>query len=89
MPKTPIPANIIPNSGIATLEQVYAYQQRTRSINFSATHCRPDIARAISKLCEFQLNPSEQHIQAIEQALYYLIRTKYLALKFDNTIIED
>jgi len=89
VPKTPIPANLIPNSGIATPEQVYAYQQRTGSINFSATHCRPDIARAISKLCEFQLNPSEQHIQAIEQALHYLVGTKYLALEFDGTIIED
>jgi hypothetical protein len=47
------------------------------------------MARAISKLCEFQLNPSEQHIQAIEQALHYVIGTKYLALEFDGTTIED
>jgi len=90
VPRTPIPTNLVPNSGpTATPEQVYAYQQRTGSLNFSATHCRPNIARAVSKLCEFQLNPSEQHIQAIEQALHYVVRTKYLALEFDSTTLED
>jgi len=49
----PILANLIPNSSIATLEQVYVYWRRTRSLNFAKIYYYPNIAKAMSKLCEF------------------------------------
>ena len=52
--KTLILANLVPNLGTnATLEQVYVYQQRIRSLNFAATYYCPNIAKAISKLYKF------------------------------------
>jgi hypothetical protein len=84
-PKTPLPSTELrPYDGEATPEQTYGYQQRVGSLNFTAVITRPDIARAISKLSEYLQNPSPQHVHAADQALQYVVGTKYLALEFDG-----
>jgi hypothetical protein len=45
---------------------------------------RLDISKATSKLSEFLQNLSLIHLAAAEQTLEYLVRTKYLAIKFDR-----
>lgn len=88
-PRAPIPAGLTAYDGKATTEQIFAFQQRTGSLNWPAVITRPDIARAVSKLCQFQLNPSPDHIRAAEQALRYLISTKYYAIEYDGRIPEN
>ena len=47
---------------------------------------RPDIAKASSKLSEFLTNPSLDHIVTADQALEYVVLTKYLAMEFDGKV---
>jgi len=53
-PRTPLPStDLVLYEGTATPQQIYGYQQRVGSINFTAIITRPDISKAISKLSEF------------------------------------
>ena len=84
-PKTPLPlTELVPYDGTATAQQIYAYQQRVGSVNFSAVFTRPDISKAVSKLSEFLQNPSPNHKAAVDQSLEYLLGTKYWAIEFDG-----
>jgi hypothetical protein len=84
-PKTPLPSTeLVPYDGTATAQQIYGYQQRVGSLNFSAVITRPDISKAVSKLSEFLRNPSPQHVAAADRTLEYLVRTKYWAIEFDG-----
>ena len=86
-PKTPLPSTeLVPYEGNATPEQIYNYQQRVGSANFSATITRPDISKAVSKLSEHLQNPSPQHIAASQQLLEYLVGTKWLAIEYDGKV---
>jgi hypothetical protein len=83
--KAPLPsANLIPYDGSATAQQIYAYQQRVGSLNFSAVITRLNISKTVLKLLEFLQNPSPTHIAAADQTLEYLVGTKYLAIEFDG-----
>jgi hypothetical protein len=85
IPKTPLPSTeLVPFDGTATAQQIYAYQQRVGSLNFSVVITRPDILKAISKLSQFLRNPSPIHIDAANRTLEYLVGTKYLAIEFDG-----
>ena len=65
-PKTPLPSTeLVPYDGTATAQQVYAYQQRIGSLNFSAVITRPDISKSVSTLSKFLRNPSPVHIAAV------------------------
>jgi hypothetical protein len=89
VPKTPLPsAELIPFDGTATPQQIYGYQQRVGSINFSAVITRPDISKAVSILSQFLQNPSPIHISAAEQSLEYLVGTKYWAIEFSGNQLE-
>jgi hypothetical protein len=70
---TPLPLNNLPShEGVATAQQVYAYQQRVSSINFAAVIMRPDVAFAASRLATFLCNPSPAHLAAADQTITYL-----------------
>jgi hypothetical protein len=85
--KTPLPMQeLVKNEGIATEAQIKAYQNRVGSLTYAAIISRPDIAKAISKLAEFQQNPSQQHIDAANHCLQYLVSTKNLAIVYDGNI---
>jgi hypothetical protein len=46
-------AELIPYEGNATAQQIYAYQQRVGSLNFTTVITRPNISKTVSKLSEF------------------------------------
>ncbi len=73
---------LVPNPGQASAQQILAYQGKTGSINYAATHTRPDTARAASNLAEFSTNPSQQHQDAADQAILYLDGTRYYAIEY-------
>jgi len=75
---------LVPYNRTATAQQIYAYQQRVGSLNFSAVITRPDTSKAVSKLSQFLQNPSPAHLAAADQTLEYLVGTKYLAIEFDG-----
>lgn len=71
----------------ATLQEIYAYQQRIGSINFAAVITRPDVAHSASKLSEYLTNPSKYHLECANQTLLYLAHTRDLAIEFDAHVI--
>ena len=83
---SPLEEEHIRNSGTATKQKIYAYQQRVGSINYAAVITRPDIAFACSKLSEFLTNPSKIHLAAADRVIQYLAHTKHLSIKFDATV---
>ena len=89
VPKTPLPSTeLVPFEGNATAQQIYGYQQRVGSINFSAVITRPDISKSVSILSEFLQNPSPTHIAAADRTLEYLVGTKYLAIEYNGNCEE-
>src|SRR5205823_14838218 len=81
--QTPLPSEeLVPNTGKASAQEIYAYQQRVGSLNFAAVITRPDIAYATSKLSEFLQNPSTKHQAAVEQAITYLKGTRNYAVQY-------
>ncbi|OAQ57580.1 polyprotein [Pochonia chlamydosporia 170] len=64
---------------------VHRYQQKVGSVNYVAVITRPDIAKPISKLAEFLLNPSDQHVYLVDRLMEYLWPTRFLAIQFNGT----
>ena len=84
--KTPLPMDeLVQYDGIATKDQIYAYQQRIGSLTFAATTTRPDISFATAKLAQYLTNPSPVHLQAANRVISYLHHTKHLAIEFSQT----
>lgn len=82
---SPLPSlELIKNENSASLQEIYAYQQRIGSINFAAVTTRPDIAFAASKLSEFLINPSSDHLRAATHVLEYLKNTRTLSIEYNG-----
>lgn len=64
---------------------VHRYQQKVGSVNYVAVITRPDIAKPISKLAEFLLSPSDQHVYLVDRLMEYLWPTRFLAIQFHGT----
>ena len=87
---TPLPLNDLPpHEGVATAQQVHAYQQRVGSINFAAVITRPDVAFAASRLATFLCNPSPAHLAAADQTITYLHRTRTSAIQYSAPLQGD
>ena len=85
-PGSPLGGDYVKNSGAATKQEIFTYQQKVGSINYAAVITRPDIAFAASKLSEFLTNPSKLHMEAADRVLSYLGHSKDLAIKFDARV---
>ena len=84
--KTPLLMDeLVQYDGIATKDQIYAYQQRIGSLTFAATTTRPDISFATAKLAQYLTNPLPVHLQAANRVISYLYYTKHLAIEFSQT----
>jgi hypothetical protein len=59
-----------------------AYQELTGSLNYLAITSRPDIAFAVSRLCQFNKKPTFTHLKAAKRALRYIIHTRHFSLKY-------
>jgi hypothetical protein len=87
---TPLPpSDLLPYEETATPQQIYAYQQRVRSINFAAVITRPDMAFAVSRLATFLCNPSPTHLAAADQTITYLYQTRISAIEYSAPIERD
>src|SRR5271154_2819160 len=53
-----------------------SYQELTGSLNHAAVFSRPDIAFAVSKLSQFNSDPTETHMKAARRVLAYLKGTR-------------
>src|SRR5436190_16217915 len=83
--KTPLPSTkLVLYKGTTIAQEIYAYQQRIRSMNFNVIITRLDISKTMSKLLEFLQNPSPTHLVVANQTLEYLVVTKFLAIEFNR-----
>jgi hypothetical protein len=80
---------LIPYSGQASAQDIYAYQRKVGSLQYAATITRPDLARTTSKLSEFLQNPGPRHQDAIDQAIKYAYNSRHLAIEYTATINEQ
>jgi hypothetical protein len=85
--KTPLPSDVALTAELgeqATAQQILAYQQRVKSLNFAAVISHPNIAYAVSKLAQFLKNPSAAHIAAADRVVRYLYGTRTLAIEYSG-----
>jgi hypothetical protein len=75
--QTPWPANLqLPKQWTPKENKKKAYIKRTGSLNYLATGTRPDICYTVSKLCEANAGPSDEHLALIKHLARYI---KYIA----------
>ena len=60
---------LVRNTGQATSQEIFTYQQRIGSINFGALITRPDVADAASKLSKHLTNPSTRYLELANRTL--------------------
>jgi Reverse transcriptase (RNA-dependent DNA polymerase) len=70
--------------GVATKRSIIQYQKKTGSALFAAITTRPDVAFAVSRLTQFNHNPSEDHHKAIDRVIQYLYSTRDRAIRFGD-----
>ena len=78
----------VKNTNTAINQEIFAYQQRVKSINYATIIIRPDVIYAAFKLTEFFINSFQTHINATDRILFYLIHTKNLTIKFDARVTD-
>jgi hypothetical protein len=79
-----IEANDGDESEIATPEEKQRYMAMIGSLNYLATHTRPDIAYSTHQLSKQMHNPSKEHIATAENVFAYLHGTKHSALRYNG-----
>ena len=73
---------LLPHLGRTSQADIQRYQVKVGSLLYAAVITTPDIAFAVSRLTRFNSNPSSLHHKAIDRVLYYLQRTRYMALQY-------
>jgi hypothetical protein len=73
----------------ASAEEIFGYAARTGSANFAAIVTRPDVAKPLSVLAEYQTNPGPNHLRAADHCLQYLLQTKQLCVCYGRTDNSD
>jgi hypothetical protein len=68
-------------------QRMHEYRQKVKSICYSATMIRSDIAKTASKLVEFLINSRSDHLIAANHCIRYLQNTKYLRIRY--TVIDE
>src|SRR6266571_3587695 len=63
---------MVPFNGQVMVKDTELYGSKIGSLIYLAIQTRPDIAYGVSALSRFLLNPSPQHIKAVDQILQYL-----------------
>src|SRR5437773_5136897 len=58
------------------------YTEITGSLNHLAVYSRPDIPFAVSKLSQFNSDPTTTHMQAARHALHYLLMTANYSITY-------
>ncbi|PIL30269.1 hypothetical protein GSI_07447 [Ganoderma sinense ZZ0214-1] len=83
---TPLPAGYIPapNTGQATPELRSRYQKVIGSLLYLMLGTRPDLAFAVTKLAQYAVNPTEDHLSKALYICRYLVGTKNYALVYNG-----
>ena len=83
---TPLPAGYIPepNKGQATADLRSRYQTVIGSLLYIMLGTRPDIAFAVTKLAQYAVNPSQEHLNKALYVCRYLIGTRDYYLSYDG-----
>src|SRR5271170_106850 len=72
---------VLAKSGDKLVEPT-SYQELTGSLNHLAITSRPDIAFAVSKLCQFNSKPTATHLKVARWVLRYVLHTCNYSLKY-------
>ena len=86
--KTPLPAGVhltkseTPSSTNLRTE----YQQLISTLLYAALGTRPDIAFAVTRLSQFNSDPTEEHLRYAKYVLRYLKGTKSLRICYDRSL---
>jgi len=70
-----------PRRDSATPSEINKYQRKIGSLLFAAVTTRPDIAFATSRLARFLSNPGQEHQDAADRVLLYLLDTRWIVLQ--------
>ena len=66
-------AELNPRLDLATPSEINKYQRKVGSLLFAAVTTRPDVAFATSRLARFLTNPGQEHHDAADRVLLYLL----------------
>jgi hypothetical protein len=85
--QTPLPGGYVPveSKGQCTPEDRTTYQSIIGSILYIMLGTRPDITYAVTKLAQFSVNPSSEHMSKAKYILRYLNSTRDYAMVFDGS----
>ena len=75
-------SELLPYKDKVTEQLQYLYSKKVGKVVFSAVIIRLDNTQATSKLIEFLINPSLNHLKVINHNIYYLMSNKYLTIKY-------
>lgn len=84
-PSIPLPSVPLKKyEGVATKEQIKAYQERVGSLLYSAIMIRADVAFSSAQLSHFLTNPGPEHLDAVEQGISYLYGSRTLSIRYGS-----
>ena len=83
---TPLPAGYVPKPSEeqANPERQSRFQTVIGSLLYLMLGTRPDIAFAVTKLAQYALNPSEDHLNKVLYICRYLVGTQHYHLTYDR-----
>lgn len=88
-PSTPMSTTVLVKfEGTAAKADVKLFQSKVGSALYTAIIIRPDIAFAAAQLSHFLLNPSPEHMAAVDWLIRYLYGSRYLSLRYSTKAME-
>ncbi|KAJ5202942.1 hypothetical protein N7449_005021 [Penicillium cf. viridicatum] len=80
---TPLPVeDLRPYDGKASPSEIHQYQQKIEAALYATIITRPDAARAIGKLAEYETNPGPRHLDAVDRVISYLFQMRFFAILY-------
>ena len=85
--QTPLPGGYVPieSKGQCSPEDRTTYQSIIGSLLYIMLGTCPDITYAVTKLAQFSVNPSSEHMSKVKYILRYLNSTRNYAMVFDGS----
>jgi hypothetical protein len=85
--QTPWPANLqLPKQWVPQEIEKKDYIKRTGSLNYLATGTRPDISYTVSKLCEANSGPSDEHKALLKHLARYINHVPALSIRLGGKL---
>ena len=85
LPNTPMAATkLLPTTTIADKPSIILYQRKIGLLLYTAVTTRPDIAFAVSRLIQFNQNPSKEHQRAADRVIQFLYYTQSMSICYSG-----